>query len=322
MKRSISNPYFIFGLLALLWGLTFLFNKIAGVVVSPLQIVMVRVVMGFLPVLAFALSRKVLRWEHIRHLHHFVVMSLLAATVYYYAFATGISLLPSSTAGMLSGAIPLFSFVAAAIFLRSEPINIRSISGLLIGFSGVILIARPWDSAITSSDLNGVLCITFGSCCVGLSFVYTRKFISPLGISPIALCTYQLGLASITLLIMGDYEGISMIFTDRKAAGSLFIGLGLMGTGVAFMCYYHLVGTLGAIKTASVTYIPPVIGLLTGGLILGETISISDIIATAAILSGTLLMQSSRNAAANSESPPSRAPSDGCTTAQHPCKQT
>lgn len=294
MTRSIPNPYFVFGFLALLWGMTFLFNKISSGLVSPMQIVMVRVVMGFLPVLVFALSRKVLRWEHIRHLHHFVVMSLLAATVYYFAFAMGISLLPSSTAGMLSGAIPLFSFVAAAIFLRSEPINVRSIGGLLIGFSGVIVIARPWDSAIASSDLTGVLCIAFGSFCVGLSFVYTRKFLSPLGISPIALCTYQLGLSSLTLLIIGDYDGILMIFTDWKAAGSLFVGLGLLGTGVAFMCYYYLVGTLGAIKTASVTYIPPVIGLLTGALILDETISATDIVATAAILSGTLIMQSSR----------------------------
>ncbi|HBU98701.1 DMT family transporter [Thalassospira lucentensis] len=320
MKRSIPTPYLVFGFLALLWGMTFLFNKIAGGVVSPMQIVMVRVVIGFLPVLAFALSRKVLRWEHVRYIHHFVVMSLMAATVYYFAFAKGISLLPTSTAGMLSGAIPLFSFVGAAIFLRSEPVNFRSITGLLIGFGGVIVIARPWDANIASNDLTGVLYIAFGSACVGLSFVYARKFLSPLGISPIALCTYQLGLSSLTAMAIGDFDGLEMIFTDWKAAGSLFIGLGLLGTGMAFMCYYYLVEQLGAIKTSSVTYIPPVIGLLTGVLILGETISMTDIIATAAILSGTLVMQSSRTPAATAQS--AKTTSDCSITAAKQCDQT
>jgi hypothetical protein len=54
-----------------------------------------------------------LRWEHIRYVHHFVVMSLLATVVYYLAFAKGTR--PSSVKhrGLLSGAIPLFTFICA-----------------------------------------------------------------------------------------------------------------------------------------------------------------------------------------------------------------
>ncbi|MDP2698368.1 DMT family transporter [Thalassospira sp.] len=288
-----NNAWLIFGLLALVWGMTFLFNKMASTLISPMQIVAVRVVMGFLPVLVFAIVRRSLNWWHLRHIHHFIVMSLLAATVYYYAFAKGISLLPSSVAGMLSGAIPMFSFIAAAIFLRSEPVNMRSIIGLLFGFAGVVAIAKPWNGG-TSVDLSGVLYVAVGSGCVGLSFVYARKFLSPLGISPIALCTYQLGFSSITLLVIGDFNGMTKIFDDWKIAAGLFIGLGLLGTGVAFMCYYFLIGKIGAVRTAAVTYIPPVIGLMTGALVLGESVAPSDIIATVAILAGVFIMQSGR----------------------------
>ncbi|WP_339861222.1 DMT family transporter [Thalassospira alkalitolerans] len=299
-----NNAYIVFCLLALAWGLTFLFNKTASTLISPMQIVMVRVIMGFLPVLVFAIARKSLHWQHLRYLHHFVIMSLLAATVYYFAFAKGISLLPSSVAGMLSGAIPMFSFIAAAIFLRSEPVNMRSVTGLLFGFAGVLVIAKPWNTGVSGIDLNGVLYVAIGSGCVGLSFVYVRKFLSPLGISPIALCTYQLGLASATLLVITDFNGIGAIFTDWKIATGLFAGLGLLGTGFAFMCYYYLIGKLGAVKTAGVTYIPPVIGLLTGSLILGESVSAIDILATAMILSGVFIIQSGRTPAPVLPTPP------------------
>jgi drug/metabolite transporter (DMT)-like permease len=304
-----NNAYLVFGFLALCWGMTFLFNKTASSLISPMQVVTVRVIMGFLPVLAFAMARKVLHWQHLRHTHHFFVMSLLAATVYYLAFAKGISLLPSSVAGMLSGVIPMFSFIAAAIFLRSEPVNIRSIIGLLFGFAGVLIIAKPWESGAFGIDLMGGVYVAIGSGCVGLSFVYVRKFLSPLGISPIALCTYQLGISAVTLLLICDFSGMDAIFTNWKIATGLFIGLGMFGTGIAYMCYYFLIGKLGAVKTAGVTYIPPVIGLLTGSLILDEPVSATDIVATAMILSGVFIIQSGRTppSSANTTSPNVRA---------------
>lgn len=85
--------------------------------ISPSQIVLLRVVFGFLPIFFLALVKRALRWGHIRYVHHFVVMSLLATAIYYFAFAKGTSLLPSSIAGLLSGAIPLFTFISAWLFL-------------------------------------------------------------------------------------------------------------------------------------------------------------------------------------------------------------
>lgn len=175
-----KNVYIVFGFLALVWGMTFLFNKAASSLITPEQIVVARVVMGFIPVFIVAMVRRKLHWSHLRYTHHFIVMSLLAASVYYIGFARGIALLPSSVAGMLSGAIPMFSFVAAAIFLRNEPINRRSIGGLLFGFAGVTLIAQPWNSNVVVADLAGIGYIALGSGCVGLSFVYARRFLSPL----------------------------------------------------------------------------------------------------------------------------------------------
>ncbi|MBN7797128.1 DMT family transporter [Parahaliea mediterranea] len=296
MRNANHGAYAIYALLGLVWGATYIFNKIASQWLPPMHIVLVRVVMGFLPVLLFALSLRALRWWHLRHLHHFAVMSLLAATLYYYAFAAGVERLPSSVAGMLSGSIPLFSFLGAALFLRGEPIRPRSVLGLACGFAGVMVIARPWSADIAAPDTAGMLFILAGSASVGLSFVYARRFLSPLGIAPIALCTYQLGLASALLLALCDIRQVSAIFADWRAASGLFLGAGLFGTGIAYTCYYYLVERLGAIRAASVTYIPPVVALVIGATFAGESLAAIDIVAAAIILLGVFVMQSSGTA--------------------------
>jgi drug/metabolite transporter (DMT)-like permease len=129
--------------------------KWAAALISPVQVVFLRVLFGFLPILAFALYRRALRANDLRHWPHFVVMSIVATAFYYYAFAKGAHLLPSSVAGMLSGAIPLFTFVTTALFLKQEPVTARKIAGVVFGFLGVILIARPWSSGEDQAQLVG-----------------------------------------------------------------------------------------------------------------------------------------------------------------------
>ena len=77
----------VFAFLGVIWGSNFLFVKTAAAFISPLQITLLRVLFGFLPVLLYALATGALRREHWKHAHHFLVMSLLATALYYFAFA-------------------------------------------------------------------------------------------------------------------------------------------------------------------------------------------------------------------------------------------
>jgi drug/metabolite transporter (DMT)-like permease len=105
--------YGAFALLGLIWGSNFIFVKWAAVSITPEQIVLLRIIFGFMPLFVFALVTRALHWRDFRHLHHFMVMAVLATAFYYLAFAKGTVLLLSSVAGMLSGAIPLFTFLTA-----------------------------------------------------------------------------------------------------------------------------------------------------------------------------------------------------------------
>ena len=167
--------------LGLIWGSNFIFMKWASETLSASQITLLRVLFGFLPVVVYAAIRGALKRHHVRYVHHFLVMSVLATSLYYFAFAAGTSLLPSGIAGALSGSIPLFSFLSAAVLLRSEQVTARRLLGILVGFGGVLLIARPWATT-GAVDTVGVVYMLLGSASVGLSFVYAKRFLSGLDI--------------------------------------------------------------------------------------------------------------------------------------------
>ncbi|RDK11974.1 DMT family transporter [Cupriavidus lacunae] len=286
------NPaYPAFAALGLIWGTNFIFMKWASAYLSAGQIVFLRVFFGFLPLLACALFTGALKWRHLRHIHHFTVMSLLATVLYYYAFAKGAALLASSVAGMLSGAIPLVSFLCGLALTRQQRPTPRIVAGIASGFIGVLLIAQPWGAAGAGVNPLGVAYMLAGSLSVGSSFVYARRFLSGLDLSPLALSTWQIGLALVVVTGITDFHGIARVAEDTHALLGLVLGLGLCGTGVAFILYYFIVGRLGALAASSVTYVPPVVALFLGAALAGESIRPADVLAMAAILGGVYLLQ-------------------------------
>ena len=291
--NRISNhlPLIAFLTLGIIWGSNFIYMKLASQLITPMQIVLFRVLFGFLPIFIYSLKIGVLKWSDLQHTKHFVVMALLATAIYYYGFAKGTSLLLSGIAGAMSGAIPLFSFLLALMFLPEEKATRLKLIGILIGCAGVVLIGRPSATAIATTNLEGVVYMVLGSLSVGASFVYAKKYITPLRLPVAALTTYQLGFGLIILAFLTDYNGIGKLWTAAHASIGLVIGLGLLGTGLAYIIYYYIVENLGAVTASSVTYIPPVVALLIGYLLVGEPIALADLGATCLIFTGVFLLK-------------------------------
>jgi drug/metabolite transporter (DMT)-like permease len=283
-------PLVAFLLLGVIWGSNFIYMQLAAKLLSPTQIVFYRVLFGFVPVLVYSWLSGALSPCHLKHAGHFLVMALLATTLYYYAYVKGTALLLSGVAGAVSGSIPILSFLLAVIFLREEKITAIRAVGVLVGFIGVLVIGLS-GHALPRANLEGVLYLLAGSLSVGASFVYAKKFIIPLGIPPSALTTYQLGIGLVLLTLVTDHRGMGNIWTDLHASLGLVIGLGLLGTGCAYIIYYYIVDKLGAIAASSVCYIPPVVALLIGVLIVGEQIETRDYIATMLIFTGVFLLK-------------------------------
>ena len=95
----------------------------------------------------------------------------------------------------------------------------------------------------------------------------------------------------IFLFLVTSLHGIGVVFNDTRAWIGLVVGLGLCGTGLAYVIYYCSVEELGAVAAAGVTYIPPVAALLIRVFLVGDKIHPLGYIAMVLILSGVALLQ-------------------------------
>lgn len=297
--------YTAFILLGLFWGSNFIYMKWAAAYISPGQISLLRVLFGFIPLAALAWRNGVLRFGQVRYLHHFSVMAALATAFSYFAMAKGTAVLPSGIAGVLGGSPAIFTSLASTLFLRNEKMNSLMVSGVALGMVGITLIARPW-AALGGNDpisLAGIAWMMAGSIVFGLSYIYVRRFLSPIRLPPLAIVTWQMGLALLMLFALTDRHGIGQILLDGRATAGVAIGLGLLGTGTAFLLYYFLLQELGAVAASGAVYVTPVIALLIGWAA-GEQVGLLEVVATLLILGSIGMLEVGRQRTVPGEAAP------------------
>jgi drug/metabolite transporter (DMT)-like permease len=288
--------YVAFVFLGLIWGSNFIYMKWAVALISPEQIVLLRIFFGFLPLAFAAWHKGVINRSQARHLPHFLVMAVVATAFYYFAIVKGTALLPSGIAGVLGGSIALFTAIFSLLLLRTEKLNRLMAVGVVLGFAGIALIARPWEGSANPINLDGVFWMLTGSIILGLSYVYVRRFLAPVNLPPLALATWQVGLALLLLLLLTNFTGIGQILQDWRAAIGVVVGLGILGTGTAFLIYYFLLQELGAVAASGATYITPMVALLIGWAA-GEKVGIFEVAAVVLILAGIAMLQIGRQRA-------------------------
>jgi drug/metabolite transporter (DMT)-like permease len=288
-----------FVLLGFIWGSNFIYMKWATTLISPMQIAFLRVLFGFLPLALAAWHQGVINRSQVRHLPHFFVMAAVATVFYYVAIVKGTALLPSGVAGVLGGSIAIFTAIFSLLLLRTEKVNGLMVVGVVLGFAGIVLTARPWEGADNPIDLAGVFWMLAGAIILGMSYVYVRRFLSPFNLPPLALVTWQMGLALLMLTLLTDFTGIGHILLDWQAAAGVVVGLGILGTGIAFLIYYYfLLQELGAVAASGSTYITPTVALLIGW-VAGEKVGVLEVTAIALILASIAMLQIGRQRAAH-----------------------
>ena len=275
--------------LGIIWGINFLFIKMAVAVVPPLEVVWLRTLFGAVPIAVFALFRGYFARRDWRFTHHFAAMAMLANIGPYVLFVVGTANLPSGIAGVISGAIPFVTATIVAIALPAERMTRAKTFGLGIGLGGIMLVAPLHGAAVPTaggSPLIGVGAMLAGSVSYALALVYARRFLAPIKLTPVKLAAYQMILAVVVLAPVAAPGHWSALFAHNDALLALVFGLGLVGTGIAFVIYYYLIQTLGAMKAASVYYIPPVVALVMGRVFAGEMISLVQALGALLVMAG------------------------------------
>ncbi len=296
---TTKQAWTAFWVLALIWGSSYMFIRIAVVQLPPFQLVFIRTAMaavGLNMVLWVRGKRLPVDGRSIRDLLFLGIVN----TVFPFALISwGGKHIESSLSSVLQGTAALFSLVVAHFAFADERITGRKLAGLALGFAGVVLLAsRSSDAPAISTSTNnaglyllGQLAIVGASMCYAFGGSYSRKAmqhrLEPLAVSAgsMTVAAIVTGLVAYGWPELGGGPPVDLTQLQPRVLGAV-LALGLLNTFVAYLIFYSLVAALGASRASMITYVIPVVGLVLGALFLAEPVDARLIAGAALILGG------------------------------------
>jgi drug/metabolite transporter (DMT)-like permease len=284
-----ARAWVTFGAVSVLWGIPYLFIKVAvddGV--PPAFLAWVRVVVAAALLLAIAWRAGTLASlrGHWRWLALFAVAEI---AIPFPLIAAGEQHVASSLAAIVIATAPLFVALLALRFDASERVTGRRLVGLLIGLGGVVALMGI-DLAGSGDELLGAMAILVAAFCYAVGPMVLKRHLAKL--DQRASMGASLALAAVFLVPAVALDPPSAPISGEAIAA--LIVLGVLCTAAAFVLYGILITEVGAGKALVVTYINPVIAVALGVTILGERPGAGAIAGLLLILAGSWLSTDGR----------------------------
>ena len=272
-------------LLGSVWGASFLFIKVVVEETSPLALVQGRITFGALAVVAImAFDRHRSVRPSPRLLAKVAVLAVLSSIVPFLLISWGEIHIESGTASVLNSTMPLFTALFACVILVDERMTWLRLSGLFLGFLGVVVLAGGDVTDVTDSSVLGQMAVVVAAACYGAGAVYARTLLR--SEDPLSLTRLQLVIGALILApALFAVDGVPNYNLSLEAWLSL-IALGVLGTGLGYVAFFWLLETLGSVRASLVTYIVPITGLTLGWAVLDESIGINTIVGCGLIILG------------------------------------
>jgi drug/metabolite transporter (DMT)-like permease len=289
--RSSRIDWLLFVLLGFMWGSSYLFIKIgvdAGL--PPFTLITLRLGIGFMLLATVVLIAREALPRDPKTYMHLIVMGAVNIAIPFSLITWAELTVDSALASILNAAVPLFVIVIAAIFLRDERITLNRLAGLAVGFVGVAILVGFDPADITRNDAAGEIALVGSTISYACGAVYARRNIH--GLRPMIPALFQVGFALVMVLVLAFTFERPLQVGMTPTAMLAVIWLGVLGSGVAYLVFFRILGRWGATRTSMVAYLLPVYGIALGGFVLNEPIDIRLLIGTALIIGGVALVNS------------------------------
>jgi drug/metabolite transporter (DMT)-like permease len=270
--------------LSVLWGGSFFFAEIALESLPPLTIVTLRVGLAAITLWLVVLALKLPIPNSPPIWIAFFTMGLLNNVLPFSLIVWGQSQISSGLAAILNATAPLFGVIVAGILLRDESATPLKITGVVIGFAGVIVMMDL--SSIATSSLLAQLAILAAALSYACASVYGRRF-KATGLNPILVAAGQVTGSTLLLLPIALWvDGNDHYANVPSQVWAAIISLAVFSTAAAYILYFKLLASAGATNILLVTLLVPVSAILLGWLFLEESLQTPHIIGMAMIALG------------------------------------
>lgn len=288
--RMTPLEWLLLTILGSFWGGTFFFNAVALPEVPPFTVICFRVAVAALILWAVVLVKGIEVPRDGGTWFSLLVMAALNSALPFFLIAWGQLHIASGLAAILIATTPLYAVVAAHFYTSDERMSPGKIAGVLVGIAGVVFLIGPEFLGGIGTNLLAQLSVIGAALCYAGSAIYGRRF-SKSGVPPMIVATGQMSMSTVLLLPFA-------LLIDRpwtlpgpslEAIGAL-LGLAVLGTAIAYLIYFRILATAGAVNILLVNFLVPVSALVLGIFILGEVLTTDQVIGMACIAAGLALI--------------------------------
>jgi drug/metabolite transporter (DMT)-like permease len=273
--------WFLFAAMGVIWGIPYLLIKVADGGVSVPVLVCTRVALGSLLLLPVAIRGGHLPAlkGNIRWLAAFTAFEIVGP---FALLSNAERHLPSSTAGLLVAAVPIFSALLAWLTRSGDRLTPVRWAGLAVGLGGVALLAGPGAGRGSAVPVLEVLGTALG---YSIGPLIANRKLSDL--PPVAVNTVCLGAAA---LVYAPFAALTFPRHVPSAQVLLALaGLGVICTAAGFLVFFRLIAEVGPARATVITYINPAVAVALGVLVLGEHLTAAIGVSFVLILGGSVL---------------------------------
>jgi len=266
--------------MGVLWGVPYVFIKIAVEDLSPPVIVLLRTGIGALLLLPVAAARGYLRpllplWRWL------LLFSALEIAMPWFMLTDAERHLSSSLSGLLIAAVPLVSAVASQVLGAEDRLDARRLLGLGVGIGGVaVLLGLDLGGETMAAVEIGLVVLGYGTA----PQIITHKFA---GVPALAVISSSL---AITALFFVPFAAVAWpsAMPSADVVWSM-AALAFVCTAVAFLVFFALIAEAGPNRATVITFVNPAVALLLGVLVLDEKFTLGIALGFPLVLLGCYL---------------------------------
>jgi len=296
-----GRAWALFAAVTVLWGVPYLFIRVAVEEVSPPVVVLARTLLAAALLAPFALAGGSLAALRGRR-RELALLALVEIAVPFTLISAGEVHVTSSLAAILIALEPLMVVTIGAVAGLGERVDGRALAGLVLGLAGVAALVGI-DVGGDGDRLGGVAMIVAATACYAVGVLWVRVRFA--GAPPV-------GLATVTVAWAAAWTAPAALLTlpgEVPSAGTLgsLAVLGVGCTALALALFFRLIAEAGPVRAVLITYTAPVVAVAAGVAVLDEPLSAGMLVGVVLIAAGSWLASARRPEAA----PPPEAPGAG-----------
>ena len=287
MREANTFDLSLLLLLAVIWGSAFFNIKIATYSYEPFTLALVRVIFASIPLLLLCKLKEIKIEAFSENWKLYALIGLCNISIPFVLIAIGTSMINSYLAAILMSTTPLSGSLLAHFFLKDEKLSLPKSLGVIIGFTGIVLLF--FDKVIINSEnylyaLITILGSTFY--CIGGLLTLKLKDKKNENVTTSTTLWSVIFLLPFSLVIETPWNS-----SPTLASTISLLYLGVVATGFAWLIRFRILTVNGLVFQTQVAYLIPIFGIFFGYFLMDEIITWRVLVSLVIILTGIFIFK-------------------------------